>query len=101
MSRLLTFLLYLALAIVSIALAIVSITNYLTLTRGIEPLTAPTFQTLGTNTNLEQYTSDIDLNRALALVKGAGLTAIRQHFAWREIEPTLWCRIRQTLRRAG
>ncbi len=88
MSRLFSFLFYLALVVVSIGVAAYATQSYLTQTRGVEPPAAPGVQMLGTNTALELYTTEAELTRALAFVKGAGVTAIRQHFPWREIEST-------------
>src|SRR5919199_1841832 len=88
MSRLLAFLLYLALCIASLGALLIAGLNFFTLWRGFEPFASSSSQLLGTNTALEQYSTDADLNRALALVKGAGLRAVRQHFPWREIEAT-------------
>jgi O-antigen ligase len=88
MSRFFSFLLYLALAGIGIGASAYAGVNYSTLTRGVEPPVSSAPQMLGTNTALELYAGDADLQRALDLVKGAGLMAIRQHFPWREIEPT-------------
>lgn len=88
MSRLVALLLYLLLIIISVAAAAYGVANYLTLTRGIEPNLPAQAHPLGTNVALEQYTTDADLDRALAAAKAAGLTILRQQFPWREIEPT-------------
>ena len=88
MSRLISFLLYLALVVVSIALSASAALTYSTQTRGVEPPSSGAAQILGTNTALELYPADADLHSALGLIKEAGLTAIRQHFPWREIEAT-------------
>lgn len=87
MSRLVALLLYLLLIIVSLATAAYGVANYLTLTRGIEPDLPAQARLLGTNVALDRYTTDADLDRALAAAKAAGLTVLRQQFAWREIEP--------------
>lgn len=88
MSRLISFLLYLALVAAGIGLSTLAVPNYSAQMRGVEPPTPNFTQMLGTNTALEVYSSDADLNSALALIQGAGLTAVRQHFPWREIEAT-------------
>lgn len=88
MSRLVALLLYLLLIIISVAAAAYGVANYLTLTRGIEPDLPAQAHPLGTNVALEHYTTDADLDRALAAAKAAGLTVLRQQFPWREIEPT-------------
>jgi O-antigen ligase len=86
MSRFLAFLFFLALCLASLGGAGYLALNYATELRGVEPRTAAPM--LGTNVALEQYANEADLKRALSFVQGAGLTAIRQHFPWREIEAT-------------
>jgi O-antigen ligase len=88
MSRLVSFLLYLALVVVCIGVSARTALDYLTETRGVESPTLAAAPTLGTNTALERYTNEAELTRALVLIKSARLTAIRQPFLWREIEPT-------------
>ncbi|MGB8643837.1 MAG: O-antigen ligase family protein [Anaerolineae bacterium] len=87
-SKSIVFLFCLALGIASVGAAGVIAGNFLTASRGVEAPLAGAPPVMGTNTALEQYASDADLARALALVKDAHLTAIRQHFPWREIEAT-------------
>lgn len=110
MSRraLLLFLFYLALALAAAGLAGSGLLNFLRDTRGVEagPRLAPL--AVGVNTDLEQYATPADLDLALALVKGAGFTAVRQTFPWREIEPARgtfrwdkWDRIVAQARLAG
>src|SRR5919199_332692 len=88
MSRLFAFLLYLALLVLSLGALLIAALNFFTLWRGFEPFASSSSQLLGTNTALEQYATDADLDRALDLVKGANLRVVRQHFPWREIEAT-------------
>ncbi len=86
MSRLIAFLLYLALIVTCLGALAFAAANYFEQTRGVESFTSAPQKILGTNVALEQYTSDAELDRALAQVKAAGLTSIRQYFPWREIE---------------
>lgn len=88
MSRFLAFSLYLILLLASLAAAAFGVMNYLTLARGIESGVPPQEKIWGTNVALERYTTDPDLDRALELMRAAGLHYVRQYFPWREIEPT-------------
>jgi O-antigen ligase len=87
LSRLLTFLGYLVLLVVSLGVAAFGVMNYVALTRGVESSFPATARILGTNVALEQYASDEELQRALDTLKRAGITHVRQYFPWREIEP--------------
>ncbi|MGE5140440.1 MAG: O-antigen ligase family protein [Rudaea sp.] len=107
MTRLFSFLLHVALILACAGLAAFALGGYVSSSRGVEagPAAAPF---LGTNASLEQYASEAELDRALALVKDAHLTAVRQHFPWREIEATQgnfewtrWDRIVQRSAAAG
>ena len=94
MSRLFTFLAYLVLLLVSLGIAAFGVTNYLTLTRGVETNFPVTKKIIGTNVALEQYTalennaSDAELQRAFDALKNARIEYARQYFSWREIETT-------------
>lgn len=78
---------YLLLWLISLAVAAFGAMNYLTLTRGVETDFSASLPIIGTNVALEQYPTDAALDRALEWLKRAGLTTVRQYFAWREIEP--------------
>lgn len=85
-SRFLSLLLYVSLVVVSIGVSASAAIKYSTLTRGTEPAHTSTPKMLGTNTALEIYSDEAELQSALHLIKSARLTIIRQHFPWREIE---------------
>lgn len=88
MSRLASFLVYLALIFMAAGTSAFSALNYSTQTRGTEPPPPAQRQILGTNTALQVYPGDAGLQNAIGLVRSAGLTSIRQHFPWRDIEPS-------------
>lgn len=87
MSRILPFILYLALLLLSLGAAAFGVLNYFTTTRGIEPASPPASKIIGTNVALEQYATDADLQRALTALTRAHISHARQYFPWREIEP--------------
>lgn len=86
MPRLIALLLYLLLLITSVAVAVLGVMSYLTLTRGVEPNFPTTEKVYGTNVAVEQYESDEDFRAVFGKLQDAHLTMARQYFPWREIE---------------
>jgi hypothetical protein len=85
-SRLLALILYLLLLFTALGVAAFGVMDYLTLTRGVENDFPAGQKIFGANVALEQYKTDEELQHALQVLKGAGLTHARQYFPWREIE---------------
>jgi O-antigen ligase len=81
-----------SLAVIIGAMALLDLRDHLIATRGIESGLAEQAPMLqqprwGATVALEQYDSEATLRDALEHVGALGLGAVRQHFAWAEIEP--------------
>src|SRR5574341_48322 len=66
--------------------AFIAIRDMQTQTRGVT-FGAVSHTTFGVNADLDQYSDDRDLRRALELIHDGGFQWVRQHFYWSEIEP--------------
>ncbi len=80
------FFIYSFIVFIAAATAFIAIRDMQTQTRGVIFGTlSPT--TFGVNADLDQYSSDSDLRRALQLIHAGGFKWVRQHFYWKDIEP--------------
>ncbi len=76
---------YLGILAVAASIAFIAIREMQTQTRGVT-FGAVSNTTFGVNADLDQYSSDSDLRRALQLIHDGGFQWVRQHFYWNEIE---------------
>ncbi|MBI4789919.1 MAG: O-antigen ligase family protein [Chloroflexi bacterium] len=82
---------YSLVVVVAVVMGLVAFRDMQEQTRGVTygALNDPTGafrEPMGVNAALEQY-SDAELRRALGLIRDGGVSAIRQHFHWNDIEP--------------